>query len=145
MNDDMRRVLDLLVQGKISVDEAQQLLEALRAGAARETGKSPEPAPAAAPPRFLKINVHRPGGEGRREKDVNIRVPLALVRGGLRLGALIPGVEERVNARLRESGVDIDLTRVDAQAIESLLSELGQLTIDVNEGGSQRQVRITCE
>jgi len=142
MSDETRRVLDLLAQGKVTVDEAHQLLHALN----DKVGPDAPPPVATAetlPPRYLRINVQKKGKEGRRDKDVNIRVPLSIVRGGMRLGTLIPGLGERMQAKLRESGVDIDLTKVDAATIESLLKELGQLTIDVNEGGEQ--VRITCE
>ena len=58
---------------------------------------------------------------------------------------LMPGLGHRINARLRARGVDFVLGRVNEEQIESLLSRLGQLTIDVNEGNQQKQLRITCE
>src|ERR1041385_5526665 len=104
MSDQTRRVLDLLAQGKISVDEADQLLRAL--GESRESkDTSPSADAADTKPRFIRINVHKTGADGRRDKDVNIRVPMALLRGGIRLGTIIPGLGERVTARLRERGV----------------------------------------
>ena len=48
-----------------------------------------------------------------------------------------------MTSKLRERGVDIDLAKMDAQTIEGLLKDLGQVHIDVNEG--DEQVRITCE
>jgi hypothetical protein len=142
MNDDVRRILDLLAQGKISVDDAQRLIAAL--------GPRSDPAPsaaedAAAPsPRYLKIAVHKPANERRGEKDVNIRVPMSIVRGGMRLGAIIPGFGgERMQARLREQGIDLDLSKLDPAAIETMLKELGELNIDIDSG--KAQVRITCE
>jgi hypothetical protein len=81
---------------------------------------------------------------GSRNKEVNIRVPLALVRSGLRLGAIIPGIAgEKVEARLREQGLDVDLSKIDPATIESMLSELGEMNIDLDSG--RAQVRITCE
>jgi hypothetical protein len=69
---------------------------------------------------------------------------MAIVRSGIRLSALIPDfTRERVSARLRERGVDIDLTKIDPAMIESLLKDLGEVNIDVN--GGEEQVRITCE
>jgi hypothetical protein len=142
MSDETRRVLDLLAQGKITVDEADQLLSALKAPQAKADADPPPPSDAGKP-RYLRIQVHKTGGDGRRDKDVNIRVPMAVVRGGMRLGTLIPGFNERITTRLRERGVDIDFAKMDAAAIEALLKDLGQLNIDVNEG--DEQVRITCE
>jgi len=140
-NDDVRRILDLLAQGKISVDDAQRLIAAL--------GSRPDAAPAAdgaaaAPPRYLKIAVHKPATAHHGEKDVKIRVPMTIMRGGMRLGAIIPGFGgERLRARLREQGIDLDLSKLDPAAIEAMLKELGEMNIDIDSG--KAQVRITCE
>src|SRR6516225_5895861 len=147
MSDDTRRVLDLLEQGKITGAAAHELLRALAALPKTEdpTGELQPTEPArAAGPRYLRVSVYRTGKEGRRDKDVNIRVPMTIVRSGIRLGALIPGfARERMSARLRERGVDIDLTKIDPAMIESLIKDLGEVNIDVN--GGEEQVRITCE
>ena len=145
MSDDMRRVLDLVAQGKITVDEGQQLLGAIQA----------PPADAAAPaaaadaserpkPRWLRIAIHKSARDGRHDKDVNIRVPISIVRSGMRLGALIPGLAgEQVQARMRERGLDIDFSKLDAASIDTVLKELGDTNIEIDSG--KAQVRITCE
>jgi hypothetical protein len=77
-------------------------------------------------------------------KDVNIRVPLAVVRSGVRLGAFIPALAgDQVAARLRECGLDIDVSKLDAVMIESVLKDLGDTDIEIDDG--KAQVRITCE
>jgi SHOCT-like protein len=143
INDDVRRILDLLAQGKISVDDAHRLIAAL----GPRSDAAPADAAAAPPPRYLKIAVHKPANEhrpGDEGKDVKIRVPLAIVRGGMRLGAIIPGLGgDRMQARLREQGIDLDLSKLDPAAIETMLKELGELNIDIDSG--KAQVRITCE
>lgn len=143
MNDDVRRVLELLAQGKVTVDEAEQLLRALKDQSARADSAAKEEAGATARRRFIRISVHKPGTQGRQDKDVNIRVPMAVVRGGLRLGTMIPGFNASMNAHLRERGVDIDLSKIDPAMIESVLAEMGELNIDVGHSGEQ--VRITYE
>ena len=137
MSDDTRRILDLLAQGKISVDDAHRLIAAVNA--------SYTPAAAAdSTPRYLRIAVHQPAAGERREKDMNIRVPIAIVRGGMRLGAMIPGFGgERLRARLRDKLVDIDLSKLDPAALEAMLKDLGEMNIDIDSG--RAQVRITCE
>ena len=170
MSDDTRRILDLLAEGKITVDEADQLLRAIA---------SPEPAATATPDsadrrsdvyrekpsgwrgmlgigavrvppteapgaRYLRIEVHKHAAEGRAGKDVNIRVPVALVRGGMRLGAIIPGYAgDDINSRLRERGFDVDLSKLDEAALDNLLKNFGEMTVDVDKG--KAHVRITCE
>ena len=142
MSDDTRRILDLLAQGKISVDEAHRLLAAVgpqsdAPAAAAEEGAAPRP-------RYLKIAVHKAANDHRPEKDVNIRVPIAIMRGGMRLGAIIPGFGgERMQARLREQGIDLDLSKLDPATIETMLKDLGEMNIDIDSG--KAQVRITCE
>jgi len=144
MSDDTRRVLELLAQGKITVDEADQLLRAVRGSAPSDsTPQAPNASRDPAAFRHLRINVKKNGTDGRRDKDVNIRVPIAVLRGGLRLGALIPGLSDRMTARLRERGLEMDLTAIDASTIESFLKDFGELNIDVNQG--RETVRITCE
>ena len=163
MSDETRRILDLLAQGKITVDDADQLLRAIG---------SPEPEATAAADhaerkargwrgvlgigaarlssgdatgaRYLRIEVHKHATEGRAAKDVNIRVPVALVRGGMRLGAIIPGYAgEDIKSRLRERGFDVDLSKLDQAALEQLLDNFGEMTVDVDKG--KAHVRITCE
>ena len=143
MSDDSRRILDLLAQGKITVDEADQLLRALGS-----TGAAPATPPAGEPheprARYLRIAVHKAANQWRPEKQVNIRVPLSIVRSGIRLGAIIPGYAgDEITRRLRERGIDVDLSKLDQAELENLLKNLGELTVDVDKG--KAQVRITCE
>src|SRR5262245_36182559 len=120
MSDETKRVLELLSQGKISVDEADQLLRALTDQGKRvEASPKGDAASAQAKPRFMRIHVHKPGKDGREDKDVNIRVPLAVIRGGMRLGTMIPGLHASMNARLRERGIDVDLSKIDPASLES--------------------------
>jgi hypothetical protein len=147
MSDDTRRVLDLVAQGKITVDDAAELLSALKRSPVKDDVPiKTDMVAAAAPakPRFLRIAVHKHGREGRSDKNVNIRVPMAILRSGMRLGAIVPGfARDRMHARLRDQGMDIDLTQIDPAMIESLLADLGEVNIDVNQG--EEQIRITCE
>jgi len=142
MSDDTRRVLDLLAQGKVTVDEADQLLRAVGAPAADAKAAADEPE---RPKRqWLRIAVHKQAKEGHKDKDVNIRVPISIVRSGMRLGALIPGLAgDQVAAKMRERGLDVDFTKLDAAGIEAILKELGDSNIEIDSG--RASVRITCE
>jgi hypothetical protein len=143
MSDDTRRVLDLLSQGKITVDQADQLLKAVASAQPSGEGAS---APGAAPrPRWLRINIQKQADDPHGEKkNVNVRVPISFVKGGMRLGALIaPFAGEKAIARLRERGYDLDLSRLDAEAIETWLKDVDDLNVHIDNG--KEQVRITCE
>jgi SHOCT-like protein len=149
MSDDTRRILDLLAQGKITVDEADQLLRAMSTSSdAAQTAAAASNEPSAAP-RYVRITVHKTpkdktAKDDCRDKDVNIRVPIAVVRSGMRLGALIPGFPgDAVSARLRERGIDVDFSKLDTAALEHVLKQLGDTNIEVDSG--KARVRISCE
>ena len=150
MSDETRRVLDLLAQGKVTVDEAQQLLTAVAAPAAdAPTSGGDENAPPK--PRWLRIAIHKVGREGKRDKDVNIRVPIAIVKGGMRLGAIIATFAgEKAAQRMKERGLDLDLStingdlsRMNGAEFEIFHKSLDDMNIEIDDG--KAQVRITAE
>ena len=143
MNEQRRQILQMLVEGKITVDEAERLIDAL----VREQPESP---PGAAPrpkprPKYLRVVVSSPdnfGGEGPGR--VNVRVPLQLLRAGVRLTSLIPPQAlTQVNAELTKSGVPIDLTQLKPQHIEDLVEQLDDVTVDVDQPDAK--VQVFCE
>lgn len=143
MSDETRRVLDLLAQNKITVDEADQLLRAMQEPRA-EAASAKVDGEAAPRARYIRIAVHKLSRGCETDKDVNIRVPIAIVKSGMRLGAMLPGiVGDKLTAHLRERGLDVDLSKLDPAAIETVLGEIGNVGIDVDS--AQAQVRITCE
>ena len=140
-NEETRKILDLLAQGKISVEEAEQLMSAL--GDAK-----PGPEPAAEQPRpeprFLRITVTEAPNDWRpKGKTVNIRVPMSVVRGGIKLGAFVPGLAERWHARMHPGGPHLDFSKLTPEELERVLQDLGEVTIDEDNG--RKQVRIHCE
>ena len=137
MSEDRKRVLEMLAAGKIDVDEAERLLAALAPEPAGAPGGA---APPPAPGRHFRIRVTRKAGEGPG-KNVDIRIPLSLVEGGMRLGAMIPGCGEAVTEHLRRKGIDLDVTRLDPEKIETVLHDLGEMDID----DGKAHVRISCE
>jgi hypothetical protein len=142
---DSRRVLDLLAQGKITVDEADQLLRAVDGAAADTTpSTSTTDATPRASAKFLRVTVDKAHTDGRPRKQVSIRVPMALVRGGVKLGAIFPRIaREPLNQHLRKQGIDVDLSKIDLSQIDSVLENLGETVIDVDDG--KAQVKIACE
>ena len=148
--DERRRVLDMLAQGKLTVEEADQLLRAL--DARRDDGSAATDAAGdATPPRWVRIQVLKPSKEGRDAKEVNIRVPIAVVRGGMRLGAIIATFAgEKAAQRMKERGVDLDLSKINTDfskmngaEFDAFMKSLDEMNIQVDDGKSQ--VRITCE
>ena len=137
MNENRRQVLDMLSEGKITVDEAERLL--LLVDKEPFDGQWPEPETRnpSVTPRYIRIVV-QPESEGNGDDSpslVNIRVPMAMLRAGMQLGALMPEMAASgINQALREKGIDIDVSRLKAQDIERLLEALQEFEVDVHTG-----------
>lgn len=105
MDDPLRRVLQLVAEGKLTAEEAAPILEALDEPATRPAagahdpggGPAPDPAGARSGTPALRIEV--------RERDrqvVNLRLPLALGRFALdRVPGISPDQTERIREALR--------------------------------------------
>jgi len=135
MSEETRQVLEMLAQGKVSVLEAEQLLSAVKTAVDADE-KKPEP-------RYIRIQVNQPGREGKKAENVNIRVPLSVVRGGLRLGAFIPSMIGKSKFKLQNGG-ELDLMKLDPVQFEAMLKDLGEVLVDVDDDEG-KQVRIRCE
>lgn len=146
MTDDRRSILDMLAQGKINADEAERLLAALD----RARGPAAAPLADAGYPsnrpkaKYLRVLVDTDeAGDGGPTK-VNIRVPMQLLRAGVRLSSLIPPkAREEVNAHMREQGIPFDINQLKPDNLEELVEQLGELTVDVDQ--EKTKVRIFCE
>jgi hypothetical protein len=134
MSEDTRRVLEMLSQGRVNVQEAEQLLQAMTSPSQAGDEKPVEP-------RYFRIQVNKPSREGKKAENVNIRVPMTVVRGGLRLGALFPGMLARKKVQLA-NGTELDLSKVTYTDLEAMIKDIGELTVDVD---GDAQVRIRCE
>ena len=152
MSDETRRVLDLLAQGKITVDEADRLIKAVSADGPAETATADAATDGRPRVRWFRINIRKPAkDQTHRPKDVNIRVPIAVVKGGMRLGAIIATFAgEKAAQRMKDRGLDLDLStingdlsRMNGAEFETFLKSLDDMNIEVDDGKSQ--VRITCE
>jgi hypothetical protein len=137
MSEERRRILEMLAQGKINAQEAERLLDSLAEGA----GRAAAPSPTA--PRYLRVLVEDDHGEYGGK--VNVRVPLTLIRAGVRLAALLPvGAYAQVNKALKENGLDVDISQIKPENLEDLVQHLAELSVDV-EGGRGEKVRVFCE
>jgi hypothetical protein len=141
MSPDRKRVLALLAEGKITADEAERLLSALEAPA--RPGPDLSRTPAARAPKYMHVTVDAQEG-GEAPTKVNIRVPLQLLRAGVRLGGLMPPqARDKINESLRRQGVAIDINQVRPENLDALLDQIGDLTLDVDN--DRAKVRIFCE
>ena len=141
MVDERRRILNMLAEGKISASDADGLLAAMADTETPPPVTEVKPA-ASKSPKYLRVQVEEHDGD---RSHVNIRIPLTLIRAGVRLTALLPaGLHDQINKALKESGVDFDISKVKRENLEELVEHLAELTVDV-DGGNGDKVRIYCE
>ena len=145
MSEDRRSILQMLAEGKVTADEAERLISALERGpTAALPGGGPGPAGHnRAPPKYLRVAVDTEEGHGGPTK-VNVRVPMQLLRAGVRLSSIIPPhARDKVNAAMARNGVDFDINALKPENLEELVEQLNDLTVDVDQ--ERTKVRIFCE
>ena len=137
-----RQVLDMLAQGKITADEAERLLSLVdqppgARAESKETGEARKPAG-----KYLRVVIQ--DGDGPESEHVNIRVPMGLIRAGVKLASVLPSnATSKINEKLKENGVPIDLEKIKAEDLEALVDSLSDLEVDI-QGGNDT-VRIYVE
>jgi hypothetical protein len=145
MSEDRSRILNMLAEGKITAEEAERLLDALASGAAG--GSTPaEPAIKGDPgpllealPKFLYVKVNSADGD-----TVDVKIPIALVRSGLKLTSLIPPqAMEQINSSMSEHGMSIDFANLKPEDIDELVEALREMEINVDSTNGDK-VRVYC-
>lgn len=139
MSKERLRILDMVAKGKISVEEAETLLSALEKGepasvSLKETGTKEKPMP-----KFIYVKV-----TSAEEDNVDVKVPLSLIRAGMRLTSLIPPqAMSHINSSMAEHGVSIDLNNLKKEDIEVLIQSLVEMEINVDSKNGDK-VRVFC-
>ena len=137
MSQERRKIIEMLAEGKITPDDAERLLDKLGQTTDRDSpagGSEVTERPKIGTPKYLRVVVHSTDND-----HVNIRVPLALVRTGLKLSTMLP---PHASEKLNEKG--IDLSHLSELKGDELLEALRELTVDVKSGDGDT-VRVFCE
>jgi len=158
MNENRRQILEMLAAGKITADEADRLLAALEPEPAAASnsfaggtsaGKDAGSASPRTHPKYLRVQVEADeamtGMKG--PTTVNVRVPMQLLRAGVRLAGLIPKqAHDQLDEAFTKHGVPITLSQIKPENLEELIDHLEDLTVDVDgKDGNTTKVRVFCE
>ena len=160
MNENRRQVLEMLAAGKITADEAERLIAALEPDSTvsahtysqtspHSNGHGLEDATAKTRAKYLRVLVEAdPSMTGLQgSTTVNVRVPMKLLRAGVRLASLIPAqAHEQLDEALSRHGVPLTLSQIKPENLEELIDHLEDLTVDVDgKEGNATKVRVFCE
>ncbi len=142
MNEDRKRVLAMLAEGKITADEAERLLAAMDRGAPASPRGDFE-VTARGAPKYLRVEVDANQSRSGPTK-VNIRVPMMLLRSGVRLSSLIPpAARDEINAAMARKGVAFDINQLKPENLEAMIAQMSELTLNVDN--DRAKVRIYFE
>jgi hypothetical protein len=145
MNENRMQVLQMLSAGQINAEEAERLLAALENGPAGGDSGPVDSRPKARP-KYLRVLVEARDDPSGAPTKVNVRVPMQLLRAGVKLASLIPvQARNQVNDALRGHGVQFDLSQLKPENLEELVDQLSDLTVDVDAPDKEAKVRVFCE
>jgi hypothetical protein len=158
MNENRRQILEMVAAGKITVEEAERLLAALEPEAGVPVGEfsgsvgganGKKTATVKTRAKYLRVLVEADeqmtGMKG--PTTVNVRVPMQLLRAGVRLASLIPAqAHEHLDEALNRHGIPLTLSQIKPENLEELVDHLEDLTVDVDgKEGNGTKVRVFCE
>jgi hypothetical protein len=148
MSEHRRQILQMLAEGKISADEAERLISAFEQSSARPADSESTPSEKTRP-KYLRVQVDSEddGGHDGPTK-VNVRVPMQLLRAGVRLAGLIPSQAlHQANEAIHANGIPFDLTQIKPENLEELVEQLSDLSVDVDQKDDHTKVKVKvfCE
>jgi hypothetical protein len=149
MNEDRLKILQLLAEGKISTEEAERLISAAEEPITTKFSQPDSGTGTKVRPKYLRVQVDSEDHGGREgPTKVNVRVPMQLLRAGVKLAGLIPAQALHfANDAMREKGIPFDLTQIKPENLEELVEQLSDLSVDVDQKdeATKVKVRVFCE
>jgi len=134
MSENQKKILEMLANKRIGVDEAYRLLNALKTETGVPASGATPGATGKAKAKYLRVSI-QPGSGHEHDDDVgrvNVRVPLSLIRSGMKFTSLLPPeARDKVNGALHEKGIDFDMRNLKSEDLDEILEALNDLHIDV--------------
>lgn len=152
MNENRRQILEMLATGKITAEEAERLLAALDptpTSVPEFTGTTANGATVKTRAKYLRVLVEADetmtGMKG--QTTVNVRVPMQLLRAGVRLASLIPvQAHNQLDEAFMRKGIPITLSQIKPENLEEIIDQLEDVTVDVDgRDGNATKVKVFCE
>jgi hypothetical protein len=149
MSDNRKKILEMLDAKKITVDEATKLLSAVDRGD-RESFSNEKPFDqivnrVSRKIKYLRVLIDNPSSHhGEGPEKVNVRVPVSLIRAGMKFTSLIPReAGDKVEEELRCRGINLNVKNIKDEDIDELIEALSELEVDID--GGDGKVRVFAE
>jgi hypothetical protein len=135
-----RKILDMLADKKIDAEEADRLLSLIDNESVKSDDKENKNL------KYLRV-VIKPTERGisaGQAETVNVRVPMTLLRAGMKLTSIIPPAAfNQMDSSLKEKGIDFDLRNLKPENIEELIAAMGDLEVSIDN--EKQTVRVYAE
>jgi hypothetical protein len=146
MTDSKKKILEMLEKKKITADEAYRLLSAVDA---KESGSEDKGRGNGDKSKRQYLRVSIQPGENQDPSEtpehVNVRIPMSLIRAGIKLTSLIPSdALDKANNALHEKGINFDVRSMKPEDLEGLIEALGDMEIDI-VGNKGEKVKVFVE
>ena len=143
MGENQKRILQMLAEGKITVEEATQLLSLIKEETPADSKNTCKKYKSDA--KYLYIRVEpKQGKESKENPRVNVRVPVSLIRSGMKLTSLIPPkVAEDINKELNEKGIGFDVRNLKDEYVVQLVDALRETEIMVDS--TEAEIKVYAE
>ena len=135
----------MLSEGKISADEAERLLDAIenQPGVPLDD-TSDTNCKLKRKPKWLRVQMESESGSDEPNEKVNIRVPLMLLKAGLKLGSMLPeGARAKIQSEYAGQGINFNFSDLHGMDTSEIVNHLSDININVESGSSN--VRVYCE
>lgn len=145
MGEDRTRILGMLAEGKITAEEADVLLDSLgtraeaapSAAATSTSANWPTGPTGTTSPKFMYVKIS--GSD-----QVDVKVPLSLLRAGLKLTSLIPNqAMDQISESMGEHGMSLDFNNLKPEDIEELIANLGEMEVNIQSADGDN-IRVFC-
>ena len=143
MSNNRTQILNMLAEGKITVEEAEKLLKAIDENPS-DTGISNNRSANPKNLKYLRVVVDSIDQASGKAEKVNVRIPLQLLKAGIKLKSILPNhAGDKVHSALHDKGFNFDLNDIDANSIDELIAALNEFHVEVDS--DDERVRVFCE
>ena len=132
MSEEKVKILEMLSNGKINVDEASNLLDATME---KQSYNS----------KFLYVTIDpKETEEGKKLGKVFVKIPFPLIKAGVNIAGLIPkSAQDEINNSLKEQGMNFDFSNLNPDNIQELMASIELLTVEVDNADSI--IKVFCK
>lgn len=133
MRSERFRLLSLLVSGKITVKEADELLNTIDTNGCQQITNKKNVC-------FFCVQI-----SNSKKDDIDIKVPLNLVRAGMKLKSLIPAqAVDKLTEFMKLQGINFEITGKRQGNTEELIQSLAEMQVDVKSQNGDT-VKVYCQ